>query len=767
MDGQTRSSAQRSSISRLARAGSGRIEPEYSYARVAQRLLGRVRRDAPSRCSSATPTSRASIPVRAAYPASVVVERCWRACSRDAGSAPDSLRCPDSTGAASRSRCSTPASTGRTRSCAGASRRRSTSSAATRDALAAARSRTTRPSSSGTGRRWPGLLVGAGGPGRLSGVAPRRDVLPIRVAGWQRDATARPGGLRAHRPGARRARARRRPERRRRRARRRAHRARRRRGAVRRLRRRPRCAGGRRRAAARHARRRRRRERRPGRARATAASPAPAAAPAALTVGAADACAGTAPRCRVVLRTGLHVVLDRRCRSPGASRRVRRVRAVAAHAGQSTARALGRAASVLLLGPRSQPRRRPRRARPGGDGSRRRVQRTPRAPAPSRSSFYGADLPPGGIGLDDGARRPGRLGSEPTRASCSPTHCARRDRRASRSARCGDTVEHREGRVAASPRPASPSTAASSPSSSRPGSRSRRPSPASTGDGSPRYGTVNGTSAAAALVAGAAALLAQARPDARRGRAARALLVGTATRARRTSRRPRRERACSTLGAARRRELAAAPTSLAFGRRLARWRVEREIVVRNVSTRRAPLTSTMRTRRRRSRGRPSSPSLASPLLAAAGERPAHPLTCAVAGAPTARRPRQGALVVTARRRFAAAASVDDHVRRASRRRCSARCVSRRESSRRPTRAGAADVPRRTVLTSTSGRDEVSPSRLLRAGAASPRRRRTSARSPGYAICCPAATPSASPGAARPGTRSARGVHAAASPRSRA
>ena len=35
-----------------------------------------------------------------------------------------------------------------------------------------------------------GLLVGSGGPGALAGVAPGATLLPIRVAGWQRDATA-------------------------------------------------------------------------------------------------------------------------------------------------------------------------------------------------------------------------------------------------------------------------------------------------------------------------------------------------------------------------------------------------------------------------------------------------------------------------------------------------------------------------------------------------------------------------------------------------
>ena len=64
-----------------------------------------------------------------------------------------------------------------------------------------------------------GLLVGAGGPAGLRGVAPAATVLPIRVAGWQPDRAAATR-LRPHRPAARRARARGRPERRRRRARR-------------------------------------------------------------------------------------------------------------------------------------------------------------------------------------------------------------------------------------------------------------------------------------------------------------------------------------------------------------------------------------------------------------------------------------------------------------------------------------------------------------------------------------------------------------------
>jgi minor extracellular serine protease Vpr len=41
------------------------------------------------------------------------------------------------------------------------------------------------------GTEMAGLLVGAGGPGGLSGIAPGASVLPVRVAGWQRDAIGR------------------------------------------------------------------------------------------------------------------------------------------------------------------------------------------------------------------------------------------------------------------------------------------------------------------------------------------------------------------------------------------------------------------------------------------------------------------------------------------------------------------------------------------------------------------------------------------------
>jgi hypothetical protein len=103
-------------------------------------------------------------------------------------------------------------------------------------------------------------------------------------------------------------------------------------------------------------------------------------------------------------------------------------------------------------------------------------------------------------------------------------------------------------------------------------------------DGTQRYGTVNGTSAAAATVAGAAALLAEMRPDltapalasllagyAQRGGAATTAIGGGVLR----------------LGVSAVGELAASPTSLGLGIwEGSHWHATRTLTVRNVSTRR-------------------------------------------------------------------------------------------------------------------------------------------------------------------------------------
>jgi len=108
--------------------------------------------------------------------------------------------------------------------------------------------------------------------------------------------------------------------------------------------------------------------------------------------------------------------------------------------------------------------------------------------------------------------------------------------------------------------------------------------PGAAADGSPRFVTVNGSSAAAATVAGAAALLAQARPalgaDALKG-----LLVGTAHAVEGD---PVTAQGAGNIdvGAAIAGELAASPATLSLGRSSgAGWRVKASLTLTNLSTR--------------------------------------------------------------------------------------------------------------------------------------------------------------------------------------
>jgi hypothetical protein len=112
--------------------------------------------------------------------------------------------------------------------------------------------------------------------------------------------------------------------------------------------------------------------------------------------------------------------------------------------------------------------------------------------------------------------------------------------------------------------------------------------PGAASDGSPLYGAVNGTSGAAATVAGAAALLAQMRP-ALDGPALQSLLVGYAQ----PGDAPATEVGAGTfrLGTSAVGEVAAQPATLGFGIwEGPHWHATRTIVVRNVSTRRLELS---------------------------------------------------------------------------------------------------------------------------------------------------------------------------------
>ena len=378
-----------------------------------------------------------------------------------------------------------------------------------------------------------GILVGAHGPAGFRGVATGASVMPIRVAGWQLDAHGKPARLRADRPAPRRPRARGRPERRRRRARRRARRAHPARRAVRGLRGQPRVAGRRRRA--------RRSTRssspppgttgRPGRA--TAASSGPGGAPAALTVGAVDERTG-AVSARLVLRAGLQTVLDERvpARRRGLATCIRlrrpspRRRRAAALGALFDRHGFSEVAGRIALVPA------------GGDPAGA-AEDAARAGA-AAVVLYGATVPAGSIGLRESVTVPVVSASR-----------GRGPRAARRRSPPAGARPRRSARRAPPPRP---QPVAVAPFSSRglafdgrvkpdlvaPGVDLLTADPGANEDGTPRFAAVTGSSASAAITAGAAAVLAQARPTARRRRPAPgAARLGAPARRRRRGRRQR------------------------------------------------------------------------------------------------------------------------------------------------------------------------------------------------------------------------------------
>ncbi|MDX6402013.1 MAG: minor extracellular serine protease Vpr, partial [Gaiellaceae bacterium] len=198
--------------------------------------------------------------------------------------------------------------------------------------------------------------------------------------------------------------------------------------------------------------------------------------------------------------------------------------------------------------------------------------------------FYGADLPAGAIGLDESAPIPAV--SVPEDAAKTLLTRIRSGIPATVSLGAARTASNTgEGRVTAFSSTGLAYDGRVKPELVAPGVALETAEPGANADGSARYGTVNGTSAAAALVAGAAALLAQARPyldaDALKG-----LLVGAA--------RPLPDDGITAqgaglidLGGATATEVAASPASLALGRAgSSRWHAEQVIVLRNVSYRR-------------------------------------------------------------------------------------------------------------------------------------------------------------------------------------
>jgi subtilisin family serine protease len=201
--------------------------------------------------------------------------------------------------------------------------------------------------------------------------------------------------------------------------------------------------------------------------------------------------------------------------------------------------------------------------------------------------FYGADLPAGGISLDENGPIPAVSISDDVAARM----LARLGNGIQGTVSLGSirtTSNAGGGHVAQFSSSGLAFDGRVKPDIVAPGVALETAEPGSNSDGSARYGTVNGTSVAAALVAGGAALLAQARPylDAE---ALKGLLVGSA--------RPLADDSVSGQGAglvdvggATATEFAATPSSLAFGRATgAKWHSDQVVAIRNVSFRRVIL----------------------------------------------------------------------------------------------------------------------------------------------------------------------------------
>ncbi len=310
----------------------------------------------------------------------------------------------------------------------------------------------------------------------------------------------------------------------------------------------------------------------------------PGGAAGALTVGATDARSST-PSVRVVLRRGLQVLLDQAAPLLGPvspahslSLGVGFPRATHGSAGASGVDYFDRSGFSLVAG---------------------KVALVPAGTDPAQASvsaaragaaavvLYGSRLPAGGLGLSDALPIPVvRVPAGPALALLA-AHRVNADVGIAIGGR-SDAENPEAARVTSFSSRGLAFDGRVKPNLVAPGVGIATSEPGLADDGSPAYGTVNGTSASAATVAAAAALLAQARPSLD-GPALGSLLVGYA----RATHDGATARGTGTLdlGASAVGEVAATPTSLGFGtaRGLA-WTATRTIRVRNVTTRRLQLS---------------------------------------------------------------------------------------------------------------------------------------------------------------------------------
>jgi hypothetical protein len=313
----------------------------------------------------------------------------------------------------------------------------------------------------------------------------------------------------------------------------------------------------------------------------------PGGAPAALSVGAADL-RSQAEEVRVVVRVGLDVLVDRLLPLAGAvvptqphelplatpKERVSRGRPGGFVAAPALDSFFGRSGLSVVAGRAALVR--------AGDDPVSAVENAARAGA-AAVVLYGTTIPAGGLGLDETVPVP--VVAVPKNVAQTVLATLARGRRPALSLGSAGVVKNgTSGGIA--------------PFSSRglsfdwrvrpdllgPGVALMTSEPSAAADGTAPYGTVNGSSAAAATVAGAAALLAQARPDLD-AYALRSLLTGYA--------RPlpvglltAQGAGLVDVGAAAAGELATDPTTLAFGPAARKnWRSAQKLTIRSLSMR--------------------------------------------------------------------------------------------------------------------------------------------------------------------------------------
>jgi subtilisin family serine protease len=196
---------------------------------------------------------------------------------------------------------------------------------------------------------------------------------------------------------------------------------------------------------------------------------------------------------------------------------------------------------------------------------------------------YGDALPGGGIGLDEGVTVPVvTVPASAGRAAVDSFHSGRQPLVSVGLAR--GEASQAEGQVAPFSSRGLAFDGFVKPDLVAPGVSLLTADPGDAEDGTARYSSLSGSSAAAAVVAGAAALLAQSRPDLDAS-ALKGLLAGSAT--------PLLGESVAAqgaglldLGAARAGEAAALPTTMSFGRATGTgWHATRKLILRNLSSR--------------------------------------------------------------------------------------------------------------------------------------------------------------------------------------